>query len=483
MRLASLAVLGLSATALAAPSPRSPDAGVPASATLEAPDAGPQVDLLGELQRRLEALEAANHRLEEGERKRAELALQLEELQQQHAKEQAAKELASLGIKAGVTGFLHADFQWRQASEEQLDPTTREPLNGTRFLVRRARIRPTLAYGPVSGLLEADFNTVSGAQARVVGAEVSAQLDLDDEPGPVLKGTVGMFKTPFGFEVTQSDRVRVFMERSTVLRALFPGEYDLGLRAQGQWRFLRYAVALMNGKPIGEKLLQDRAPLAPRDVVARVGVDAELVPEVRLEAGVSGLVGTGFHPGAGATKDQVVWRDANGDNIAQATELQLLSGQPAQPGSTFGRQALGGDLHLTLDLLPLGRTQVMGELVWSKNLDRALSPSDPVSSGRDLRGLGWHAGLTQELTPSFVLGVRYDRYNPDLDALESRSAQVLPKDQTFSTLAVVAGFLYRPILRLLVEYDHNTNALGRDASGNPTVLLDDAVLVRAEVSF
>jgi hypothetical protein len=481
MRLLFVAILGLSVTALAAQAPRPLDAGTPdASLPVEAPDAGPAVNPLVELERRLEALE---RRTEEVQRQRGELALQVEVLEQQHAKDVAAKELSTLGVKVGLGGFLQTDFTWRQSSEEQLDPATREPLNQTRFLVRRARLRPKVEYGPFSASLEADFNTVAGAQVRLVGAEVSAAWELDDEPGPVLKGTVGLFKTPFGFEVLQSDRVRVFLERSNVVRALFPGEYDLGVRAQGEWRFLRYAVALMNGKPIGEKLLQDKAPLAPRDVVGRVGVDAEFVPEVRLEAGFSALVGSGFHPGSAATKDQLTWRDLNGDNQAQASELAIISGQPAQPSSTFGRQAVGGDVHLTLDLLPLGRTHLMGELVWSKNLDRALSPSDPVASGRDLRGLGWHAGLTQELTPSFVLGVRYDRYNPDLDALESRSAQVLPRDQTFSTLAVVAGFVYRPLFRLLVEYDHNLNPLGRDATGQPTTLLDDSLTVRAEVQF
>jgi hypothetical protein len=39
------------------------------------------------------------------------------------------------------------------------------------------------------------------------------------------------------------------------------------------------------------------------------------------------------------------------------------------------------------------------------------------------------------------------------------------------------------VLRLLAEYQHNTNPLGRDAQGNPTTLADDAVIFRAEVSF
>jgi hypothetical protein len=239
----------------------------------------------------------------------------------------------------------------------------------------------------------------------------------------------------------------------------------------------------MNGHPIGERGFPLQAPTAPRDLVGRLGVDAQLVSAVRVEVGVSGLAGTGFHAGTPATKDQITWRDTNGDNIAQSSELQIIPGQPANASSTFGRQAVGGDLRVTLDLLPLGATALMGELVWAKNLDRALVPSDPVSTGRDLRGLGWHAGLSQQLSQWFALGLRYDRYNPDLDTIDSRGGQLLPKDQTFTTLAVTGAFFFRPVLRVLFEYDHNTNMLGRDAQGNPAGLRDDAFIARAEVAF
>jgi hypothetical protein len=391
--------------------------------------------------------------------------------------------LSKLGIGFTLTGFIQSDVQWHQDSQEQLDPATHQPLNDTRFLIRRARLRPELSYGPISGLIEADFNTLQGAQARIVGAEVSAAYAPVGSAGPLVQGTLGQFKIPFGFEVPQSDRERLFMERSTIMRALFPGEYDLGLRAAGQWRFFRYALAWMNGHPIGERQLPDQAPVAPRDVVGRVGIDAEPVSRVRVEAGFSGLVGTGFHPGTAATKDQIVWRDTNGDNLAQASELQIIPGQPAQPSAAFAHQAVGGDVRVTLDLLPLGRTELLGELVWAKNLDRALVPSDPIALGRDLRALGWYAALTQQLTRYAAVGVRYDRYNPDLDALDSRAGQVLPRDLSFSTLAVTAAFVYRPVLRVIAEYDHNTNALGRDATGAPANLASDAFIMRGEVSF
>jgi hypothetical protein len=391
--------------------------------------------------------------------------------------------LTARGVRLTLGGFVQADGQWRQSSLEQLDDSTRQPLNETRFLIRRARLRPQVDSDYVSGALEADFNTVAGSQVRLIGAEVSVHTAATDGRPPLLQLTAGQFKLPFGLEVPQSDRERLFIDRSSVVRSLFPGEYDLGLRLSGQWRFLTFAAAWMNGHPIGEKGFALQAPLAPRDVVGRLGVDAKVVPAVRVEAGVSVLIGSGFHAGSPATKDQLVWRDINGDNVAQLTELQVIPGSPASPSSAFARQAVGGDVRVSLDLLPLGTTTVQGELVWSKNLDRLLDPSDPVAVGRDLRGLGWHAALTQQLTKWAQLGVRYDRYSPDLDALDSRAGQVVPKDLTVSTLAVTAAFVWKPALRVMVEYDHNTNANGRTAQGVPTTLADDALIGRAEVSF
>jgi hypothetical protein len=37
--------------------------------------------------------------------------------------------------------------------------------------------------------------------------------------------------------------------------------------------------------------------------------------------------------------------------------------------------------------------------------------------------------------------------------------------------------------RLLFEYDKNGNALGRDTTGAPTVLADDTLTLRGQVSF
>src|SRR5262249_18541190 len=177
--------------------------------------------------------------------------------------------------------------------------------------------------------LELDFNTNKGPQARVIDAEISLGVP-PERPGDLraIAATVGLFKIPFGFEVLQSDRDRLFLERSTVIRALFPGEYDLGARVAGGWWFLRYAVAVQNGSPLGDRQFPGRDPNAAKDVSGRVGVEGEL-GGVRVAAGASASAGKGFHRGTAATKDVIVWRDINNDGAVDPSEIQVIRGTAA----------------------------------------------------------------------------------------------------------------------------------------------------------
>jgi hypothetical protein len=381
-------------------------------------------------------------------------------------------------------GFVQADgVLYSQASADELNPSTGQPLNETRFLIRRARLRADADYGPVAGALELDGNTVSGAVARITNAEVSACWRRCGGDGvPLVMGTMGLLRIPFGFEVQEKDYVRLFLERSNVMRALFPGEYDLGLRAQGGWRWLRYQVAVMNGHPSGDKQFALVDPAASKDVLGRVGVDTRPA-RVAVAGGLSALWGTGFHRGTPSSKDQLVWRDANGDGQVDITEIQGVVGQPGTPSQTFSRYALGVDARVAVTLPRVGALTVYGELVWATNLDRALVPADRVAAGRDLRELGWYLAATQELGRYAAVGVRYDRYNPDQDAREQVGANLVARDLTFSSLALVLAGAYPPYGRLTLEYDRNTNALGRAANGAPATLGSDVLTLRAQVLF
>jgi hypothetical protein len=300
---------------------------------------------------------------------------------------------------------------------------------------------------------------------------------------PIIMATVGAFKIPFGFEIGQSDRERLFIDRSTAERALFPGEYDVGARLMGGWRFVRYALAVQNGNPIGERGgFAFRDPNAAKDVSGRVGVDTPVTDGFWVAGGFSALTGKGFHAGTAATKPVVQWNDTNGDGAFNQGEVVVVPGTAATPSQNFSRFAFGGDLRLGLKTETLGTTILYGELYWAKNLDRAILPADPVSFGRDYREFGAYAALTQELGEHAMVGVRYDFYNPDADSTNHVMGAQLPTALSYQTVAIAAA-LRAPSGRLIAEFDINRNHNGRDVAGNPTNLKDNAFFIRGEASF
>ncbi|MFT3770577.1 MAG: hypothetical protein QM820_34555 [Minicystis sp.] len=462
-------------------------AGVMTAATAIAQTEGSIEERLRRQEERLEAAEA-KARAQEAEIARLRAALDAKaaiDARPIDAKpapaEPSVLETALRSIK--LSGYVQADaVLHRQSSQDEVSPAG-EPLNQDRFTIPRARFRIEAARWILSAALEIDASTANGPSVRPVEASLSIRWQGPDREGvPLLEGTTGLMKIPFGFEVPQLDPQRHFLERSTAARALFPGTYDLGFRLQGGYRFLRYAIAFMNGEPTGEPSLPARDPNRGKDLVGRVGVDATPVSWLRVRAGVSALSGTGFHRGTPATKDVIVWRDANEDGLVQISEIQVIGGAPATPSQNYHRFAIGGDLGITARLPVIGELTVLGEIVRAGNLDRAVEPADPVGAGRDFRELGFHVGVTQELTQYAIIGARYDRYDADADASEQRGITRVPRDSAYSTLAVTGAVRYPPG-RLIFEYDRNTNALGRTAGGLPTTLADDAFTLRAEVMF
>ena len=394
--------------------------------------------------------------------------------------ERAAKAAATLT----VSGYAQVDWVLHnQASQNEIDYATGTPLNQDRFTLRRGHLRFVSEQPYLSGVLELDANTTNGAQVRPIDVEVAAHWpEREDARLPFFTLSAGLIRIPFGFEVVENDAVRPFLERSTAARAFFPGEFDLGARFQAKYRFLDLSVAVMNGHPIGDRVFPALAPNAKKEIIGHLGTHSELAPGVLLELGISADTGSGFHQGTPTTKDQLVWRDDNGDGLVGPTEVQVIAGSAATPSEQFHRFALGADARLGLEFAPHARFDLRAELVRASNLDRAIETADPVGSGHDLREFGWYLGATQEVTAWGLLGIRYDHYDPDQDASEQRVALVVPRDRSYSTLAFLAMLRYGQG-RLSLEYDRNRNALGRDASGAPTSLASDALTLRAQLRF
>jgi hypothetical protein len=383
-----------------------------------------------------------------------------------------------------LSAFVQADWiAYDQSSSNQVNGSNGTLLNNDRFTLRRGHLRLDGDVGPVSGALEIDANTNNGPQVRPIDAEVSFRWP--ERPAsrlPAIVATAGLQRIPFGYEVREIDWVRPFLERSTMMQALFPGEFDLGATLSVKYEVVEWSLGVLNGSPIGAREFPDLDPVHQKDLVSRLGVDMPIGARVRLQIGASADSGTGFHPGTPTTKNTVTWTDVNGDGVVQPTEITVIPGSAATPSQIFRRFALGGDVRLAVRWPVLGELALRAEAVTAVNLDRGLEVADPVAAGRDLREIGWSVGLTQEITRWAMVGARYDRYDPDADAAQQHGVSLIPVDRSYGTLALMGMVRYGD-QRLLVEYDARTNPLGISPDGSPTTLAADALTVRAQWVF
>ncbi len=390
--------------------------------------------------------------------------------------------VSRLGWQLDLTGYVQADaIAYSQSSADELSPD-RTPLNEERFLIRRGRVRLEAKRDALSAAIELDGNTINGATARLLSANVGWRFHRDGDALPLVTITAGLFKTPFGVEVPASERDKAFLEPPAFARAFVPGNYDAGVMAQGAYGIARWSVAMVNGAPSGDARWKGIDPSSSHDLVGRIGAAIEGPRRLRVEAGVSALVGRGLHPGTPQTKDELQWVDENQDGLVQSTELQVVPGAAATPSQGFDRKALGVDLQVHWCLCALGTGTAFGELALGTNLDRGVIYADPIAVSRDYRELGFAVGVVQNLGAYAQAGVRYDRYDGDRDVTERLGLAIVGENKVFSTLSVMAAGRWHDA-RFVAQYDHERNPFGRDDNGMPITRAADRLTFRAQVGF
>jgi hypothetical protein len=383
-----------------------------------------------------------------------------------------------------VSGYVQGQYQQNQTSEDQLDASG-NPLNQNRFLLRRGRLRFDHGWDFAFATLEIDGNNVNGLAFGLRRAEASLLWRARDPSAPpLITFTVGLTDIPFGYELFEPNRTRLFLERTTASRALFPGDTTFGARAMGAVGFFRYAIGIFDGTPVpdSEPSAAGFDPTSEKDIMARFGVETQPTKDLGVSGGVSFARGTGFHPGTTATKSSLQWQDLNQNGAVDAGELQGVAGQASTPSKTFGRWAIGVDLQARLRT-PIGRGLLYGEAYVASNYDRALLVADPTQTGVDLREVGGYVGYVQEITAYGLLGLRVDAYNPNGDATSQRAGAILPLDQTITTWSPLIGLVLPGRARLTFEYDHILDLEGLDSRGVPTDLRNDQWALRLQAEM
>jgi hypothetical protein len=426
--------------------------------------------------------------VDDGE-KRADLARTESPAAVEHSKAESHTELEREGsnyrrrLPSGflVQGFVQVQYQGSQLSQDQLDPDGR-PLNQDEFGVRRARIRLDHGWDYAFATLEVDAGTLGGASLRLRRAEASlfyrGNAPVSDTPWAVL--TAGVTDLPFGGELGESQRDRLFMEQSIASRALFPTPADLGVKLWGAYDALEYGVALVNGEPTDESgFPTDRN--SHKDVVGRVGFQSALGESADLGGGASFYVGQGFSPGTPGSKDSLTWVDTNNNGVVDAGEVLGTTGSSPIASKNFDRWAAALDLHGRIQT-GLGITKLGGEFYLASNLDRAVFPSDPVTVGGDALALGASFFAMQQIARHVLVGVRAAYYDPNANLTEERAGVFHLNDQSFVEISPSVG-LSMNRARLSFQYDLLLDHLGRDEEGVPTDTKNDRYTLRLQVDL
>ena len=306
--------------------------------------------------------------------------------------------------KLKLSGYIQGRYEYHQDAVDGWDNYK----NQNRFYVRHGYLGAKYEGKNAEYFLQIDANNNDGVALK------DAEATFVDTWTPFhFRVTVGQFKLPFGYEITQSDADRELPERSQVILGLFPGDRDRGRRLQGRYQMLRLSVALVNGASFGQKdppnyqgvVQNGYDPNQFKTVVGRLGADLGW-----LVGGISGLWGrtldTDVLP-VPEIKTTVV--------AADGTQQTVTTPEVVASYLYYERLRLGADVQGYFDVPKVGVLALKGELIWArkKTLDHDLATADPCRNGNSL---GWIITVVQNIGPYLGAALRFDQYDPLLSS-------------------------------------------------------------------
>ncbi len=256
--------------------------------------------------------------------------------------------------KIKVSGYVQA--QWENYGKDLVK--TNDPANN--FYIRRARVKFTYeALDGVKFVIQPDFSTGS--------------LSLKDAYAvvniPKLKNFTlwaGQFNRP-DYEVEYSSSQREVLERSRVIRAIYPGEREIGVKLEylGSKIPLKFQLMAMNGNFTGTQV---------KDYDSRKDLMGRLTYSVRL-------------PGAGIGIDLGVNGYYGGNRIKYNTFVSNPEGTLDSisfiAGDYLDKNWAGGEIQIFADIL--GGMAIKGEYIAGVNSASSATNQDSKAKLSDMR--------------------------------------------------------------------------------------------------
>jgi hypothetical protein len=358
---------------------------------------------------------------------------------------------ADLGklTKIKVSGYVQA--QWENYGKDLV--RTNDPTNN--FYIRRARVKFTYeALDGVKFVIQPDFST-----GNLSLKDAYAVVNI-----PKLKDFTlwaGQFNRP-DYEVEYSSSQREVLERSRFIRAIYPGEREIGVKLEytGSTIPLKFQLMALNGNFTGSQA---------KDVDSKKDLMGRLVYSVKLpSAGIGIDLGPNFYYGGNRAKTNPYILQSNG--VADSINV----------GDYLGKKWVGCEIQIFADYL--GGTAIKGEYVSGLNSTASTIASTTTMAQKKadpnkLKNFsGYYFYFIKNIGPKNQFVAKYDFYDPNTKL----SGDAAKNELFYKTLTLAWQYYLNDNIRLSLNYEmpeNETNAT------NTTNLKDNVLGVRIQAKF
>lgn len=337
-----------------------------------------------------------------------------------------------------VSGYVQA--QWENYQKDLVK--TNDPTNT--FYIRRARVKFT--YEPADAIklvLQPDFST-----GNLTLKDAYAVLNIPKLNGWTL--WAGQFNRP-DYEVEYSSGQREVLERSRVIRAIYPGEREIGVKLEysGTDRPVLFQLMAMNGNFTGSQA---------KDADSRKDIMARFVYMVKIPSRGLGIdIGVNGYSGGPKAKTNKYLSETDGilDSISVGDYLK--------------KQWLGAELRIYSDVL--GGLSLKGEYVSGVNpaVSTTALKTDPNKT-RNFRG--YYIYFVKNIGLKNQLVAKYDYYDPN----SKLSGDAAKSDICYKTLTLAWQYYMNDNIRITLQYEmpqNERNGSVKNVAGESNVQLKD----------
>jgi phosphate-selective porin len=343
--------------------------------------------------------------------------------------------------KIKVSGYIQAQFE-----NYQKDLVKTNDANNT-FFIRRARVKFT--YQAAEGIrfvLQPDFSTGNLSLKDAYAVTSLPKL-------PSLSLWAGQFNRP-NYEVEYSSGQREVLERSRVIRTIYPGEREIGAKLEfSPERFpLKLQLAVLNGNFTGKEA---------KDVDSKKDVMARAVYSLNLSSAGIGI-DLGIHGYSGGLRAKNKYIKDYENNMDSAS---------TNTGSYMQKQWIGGEMQVFIDFL--GGIALKGEYIGGKNAFAGDSKTNPNATKKFA---GFYTYFIKNLGKKNQFVARYDYFDPNT----SLSGDAAGKDIFYKTITLAWQYYMNDNIRFSLNYEIPKNETN---TAIPDDIADNVLGIRMQARF